>query len=145
MPSTRADRAECTAGDATSYLLPCLSNKHCSPHLKPALLLLLLSLNIQPENSFVQESVTAPSLARLALAQLASSRALLHSKCPFFCVWGGGGRSLVPSAAPGCSDFYLPMHESNHKLLGRRQCLNDRYERWIRCVMTGFALLSQPN
>lgn len=30
MPTTRTDKAECTAGDATSYLLPFVCNKHTS-------------------------------------------------------------------------------------------------------------------
>lgn len=39
MPTTRADRAECTAGGATSYLVSYLCDKQCSPHFKPVFFL----------------------------------------------------------------------------------------------------------
>lgn len=66
--TTHADRAECTAGDATSYLDPYLCNEHCSPQLKP-----FLSFN-NPPYSFPHVTWNPAShkktLPRLCLALL---------------------------------------------------------------------------
>lgn len=147
MRTTRADRAECTAGGATSYLVSYLCDKQCSPHFKPVFF--PFSSLKHSHYSFSQVtwklisstcSVTFhlyPPLLALKMLLSRFNTAFPHTSLPYTVIlWKKKKKKSVPSVVRlqwlSFTDLWIPSHSvADCKLLCRGVCLNDWNERWI--------------
>lgn len=130
MPTAHADRAECTAGDATSYLAPYLCHKHRSPHPGPVSLHHLNtrtapSFHEQPGKSSVPEATLhlVHSYPRLLALKKNKNKQTNKKKCSCLLVillspctslsYTIILRTVLSRPPSGCSDFNPLIYEFN--------------------------------